>query len=452
MIEKNDNICVTVDGMTAEGNGVAHLDGMAVFIAGTMPGETVNAHVIKVKSTYAIAKRTAILSPSPDRIPVDCPVSEICGGCSYRHMTYQAECRIKYRRVADALARIGGLSLVPDDLVPAVSDREYRNKAQYPVAPGEDGKPVCGFFANHSHRVIACESCALQPTVFSSLVSAVLKWMNDFSVPAYDERCGVGLVRHLYFRRAEATEEIMAVIVINGETLPYADELVTALRGVCPSLVSVQYNINRKITNVIMGDICRVIWGKPAITDEIAGISVQISPLSFYQVNRTMAEMLYRRAADFAEPEGKTVLDLYCGVGTIGLTMASRASRLIGVEIVPEAVEDAGNNAARNHIENAEFLCGDAATAADTLADRGIMPDVVLLDPPRKGCSPELIETVALRFCPERIVYVSCDPATLARDLKLFEERGYHTERAVPYDLFPRTTHVETVVLMSKTD
>ena len=446
-MRKNDEIEIEITDMSAEGSGIGRYDGMAVFVPSTAVGDRVRALVLKVKKTYAFGKLLAVISPSPDRIENDCLSFNRCGGCVYRHISYTSECRIKSGKVYEAVKRIGGVDLKPQEIIGSDTPDRYRNKAQYPVA--QDG--TFGFYAFHSHRIIPCGECALQPEIFGKITAAVTGWIRERGVSVYNEETHRGLLRHIYLRLAEKTGEIMAVAVINGESLPFSDDFVERLLSVCgENLHSVQLNINREKTNVILGNKCKLLYGEEYITDILCGVRVRLSPLSFYQVNRATAEKLYAKAAEYAEPDGKTVLDLYCGAGTIGLSMAHKAKRIIGAEIVPEAIEDAKYNARLNGIENAEFICADAAKAAKLLNDRGLKPDVIILDPPRKGCSPELIDTVAEKFRPERVVYVSCDPATLARDIKLFSEKGYTLKEYTPVDMFPRTAHVECCAMICR--
>lgn len=446
-MQKNDEIIIEITDMTNEGSGVGKHEGMTVFVPLTAVGDTVRVKILKVKKTYAFAKVSQIITPSPDRIQNDCRSFNQCGGCVYRHISYKAECRIKYNKVYQAMKRIGGSNISPCPIIAADSPMRYRNKAQYPVAP--DGS--VGFYAFRSHRIIKCGGCALQPEIFDKITDVCSAWAAENKISVYNEENHTGLLRHIYIRRAEITGEIMVCTVINGGHLPYAEDLISRLLSVCgENLKSVQLNINRDKTNVILGSECRVIYGSEYITDVLCGIKIRLSPLSFYQVNRKSAEKLYKKAAQYALPDGRIILDLYCGAGTIGLSLANRAKKIIGVEIVPEAVKDAQFNAELNKISNAEFICADAAEAADKLSERGICPDTVIVDPPRKGCSQELIKIIAEKFVPERIVYVSCDPATLARDVKLFGQAGYLLTEYTPVDMFPRTCHVETVALLKK--
>lgn len=449
-MKKNDEITLEITGMTAEGNGVGRYEGMAIFVPETVIGEKVTAHVIKVSKNYAIAKLINIENKSENRIDSDCKSSSSCGGCSYRHITYNEECKIKFNKVNDAFKRIAGLEVELDPIISAVSENRYRNKAQYPISKNVKGETVIGFYAGRTHRVIDNECCLLQPVFFDEISKIVKSWIDENGISVYDELTHSGLMRHLYIRHAEVSKEIMVCLVVNGNDIPNKEDLVSKLLAANENIISIQINVNKEKTNVVLGGKNIVLYGKKYITDTICGVNVRISAHSFYQVNRNMAEILYKKAAEFAEPDGKNVIDLYCGVGTIGLSMAKKAKNLVGVEIVPEAIEDAKFNAKANGFDNAEFMVGDAALAAKELVNRNIKADVVILDPPRKGCDCELINTVAKDFAPEKVVYVSCDPATLARDCKLFDEVGYKVISAVPVDLFPRTVHVETVALLSR--
>ncbi|MBE6750709.1 MAG: 23S rRNA (uracil(1939)-C(5))-methyltransferase RlmD [Ruminococcaceae bacterium] len=447
-MKKNDEIILEITDITREGSGVGKYNDMVIFVPLTAIGDIARVKILKVKKSFCYGKAEEILTPSKDRITPDCDVFSKCGGCVYRHMAYSAECALKENQVYEVIKRIGKTDLKPNKIIGAEYTERYRNKAQFPISC--DGK--AGFYAFHSHRIIPCNNCLLQPEIFAAIVAVFEEWISDFGINIYDETAHTGLLRHIYIRLAEKTQEIMVTAVINGNSLPHSDQLVERLKNVCGSaLKSVQLNINKTDTNVILGDKCKVLYGQEYITDILCGVRVRLSPLSFYQVNRTMAERLYEKAAEYAEPTNKTVLDLYCGAGTIGLSMAKRAKKIIGVEIVPEAVEDAKFNARLGSIQNAEFICADAADAAEKLAKSGISADVVIVDPPRKGCSEELIGTIAEKFSPERVVYVSCDPATLARDMEIFSHLGYTLKEYTPVDLFPRTAHVETVALLVQT-
>ena len=450
LVQKNEIVEMKITGMTAQGAGVGHYQGMAVFTPLTAPGDVARVRIVKAAKNYAYGRLEELVSPSPDRMEPDCPCFAQCGGCCYRHITYEAELGIKEARVQDALTRIGGFRSLPVRPILGADSRDgYRNKALLPLGTKKDGSLSMGFYAVNSHRIVDCEDCRLQPEEFNRAMGAFREWAAAYGDPVYDEATHSGRMRRLYLRKGEMTGQILACVVVNGNGLHHESELIEALKQAVPGLASVVVNSNRERTNVALGQKCRTIYGMDTIEDTLCGLRFKLSPLSFYQVNRTQAERLYEVAARYAGLTGQELLlDLYCGAGTIGLSMAGMARRLLGVEIVPQAVENARENARLNGIENAEFFCGDAGEAARMLAERGERLDVIVLDPPRKGCSPDLVRTVA-EFGPKRIVYVSCDPATLARDLKLFAELGYPPVEAMPVDMFPGTAHVETVVLLS---
>lgn len=443
-MNKNDIININIISHSAEGYGIGRYENLAVFVKDTAEGDKITAKILKVKKNLAYAKAEEIVTPSPDRIDPDCPVAVKCGGCVYRHINYKKECEIKEKKVYDSIKRIGGIELAPQPIICADNIYGYRNKAQLPIS--ENRKT--GFFAAHSHRIIETDFCKLTPDIFNEIAVLFEDWLTEYGISVYNEESGKGLIRHLYLRIAKATDEIMVVLVINGDTLPHCEELINRLKALLDqNLKSVQINTNKKDTNVILGDKCITLYGKDFITDILCDLKIRISPLSFYQVNRNMTEKLYKKAAEYLVPDGKNIIDLYCGAGTIGLSMANKAKSVIGVEIIPEAVEDAKVNASLNGIENAEFICGDAAKAAYDLTKRGIKADAIIVDPPRKGCSEELLKTIATDFSPERLVYISCDSATLGRDAKILNSLGYKLTEYTPVDLFPRTAHVETVAL-----
>ena len=452
-MKKNEIYKAEITDYTTEGSGVCRIEGMAVFVPSTAVGDIAEVKILKTAKNYAFGKIENLITPSEHRIKPDCPVFEKCGGCTFRHISYECELQFKQKRVTDALTRIGGIDeYLVCPIVRADEPDGYRNKAQLPVTTDKEGRVCVGFFAPRSHRVIPLSSCRLQAPVFNEAISAFLEWANKYKMSTYDETTHTGILRHLYLRFAEKTGQLMVCIVANTAQLRHEKELVSILTDRLPMLRTVVLNTNTAKTNVITGDTCRTLYGDGTITDRLCELDFRISPLSFYQINRSQAERLYGIASELADlKKGETLMDLYCGTGTIGLSMSSLAGRLIGVEIVPQAIEDARKNAADNGITNAEFICADAASAAVRLSERSIRPDCVIIDPPRKGCAPQLIDTVA-QMSPERIVYVSCDPATLARDLKIFGEKGYSVNKAVPVDMFPRTVHVETVVLMSRVD
>lgn len=447
---KNTEQIVTFTGCTSQGEGVGRLeDGLAVFVRGALAGETARISLMKVTKHCAWGRLLEVLNPSPARIEPDCPYYPRCGGCQLRHMTYQEELRLKTERVNDALRRIGGLELTVSCIHGAARRDGYRNKVQFPVSGGKDGWVRVGFYRQRSHDVIDVERCLLQPELSNQAGRCVRAWMEEYDVPAYDEGTHTGLVRHVFCRTNQAGE-LLLCLVVNGTSLPHAAELLQTLREVFSSLAGVVLNCNTRQTNVILGPEYRVLWGRDYLEGVLCGLTFRLSVPSFFQVNRDQAEVLYGRALEFAGLTGReTVLDLYCGTGTISLVMATRAGRVLGAEIVPQAIEDAKENARRNGLDNTEFFCADAGEAARLLAERGLRPDVVSVDPPRKGLSPQVIDAIC-RMSPRRVVYVSCDPATLARDLKLLEAGGYRVTRAEAVDMFPGTGHVETVCLLSK--
>jgi len=443
--KKNDIVTLTVENYGSEGEGVAHLsDGRVCFVTGALKGEVCKVHLLKVGKTAAWGKAAEILVPSPARQPSDCPSFPKCGGCALRHMSYEEECAFKKQKVQDALQRIGGSDIEVSAIYGAENTLRYRNKVQFPV--GNDG--AIGFFRARSHQVVDCDDCLLQPEVTAPIRQAVKDWMSRFGIPAYNELSHTGLVRHLYLRFSE--QQILVCLIVNGTSVPHGKELVSALRDACPNLAGIVVNHNTKRTNVILGKDSHVLWGEDFLDDTLRGLTFRLSVPSFYQVNHAQTEVLYGLALDFAQLTGsETVLDLYCGIGTITLCLAQKASKVYGAEVVPEAIEDARQNAARNGITNTEFFCGDAADIAAKFAADGIQPQVVCVDPPRKGLAESVVDSVS-QMAPERVVYVSCDPATLARDVKRFADRGYTPAKAVAVDLFPRTPHVESVVLLCK--
>ena len=444
-LKEHTALPMTVQGYAADGAGVARCNGQVVFVKGAVRGETCRVYLDKVGRTAAWGHVVGVEAPSSARTEPDCPYYAHCGGCCFRHMTYAEELEAKRARVQEALERIGGVALPHLEILGAERVLRYRNKAQFPVSDG----PKIGFYQARTHAVTDVEDCLLQSEAAARLRSAARAWMARYRIPAYQERSGKGLVRHVYVRTNRRGESLFCLLV-NGKQVPRESELVEALRAAEPGLTGVLLGVNEKRNNVILGDSYRTLWGKDYLDDLLCGLTFRLSVPSFYQVNPDQTEVLYRKAAEFAGLTGREILlDLYCGIGTIGLTMAARARQVIGAEVVPQAVEDARQNAARNGISNARFLCGDAGEAARRLAAEGLRPDVICVDPPRKGLAPDVVETAAA-MAPSRIVYVSCDPATLARDLARFRPLGYLVQRAVAVDLFPRTSHVETVVLLSK--
>lgn len=444
---KNQSFTITIEGYSSDGDGVARLDGMAVFVKGAIRGETCRVKLLKVGKTAAWGKVEAVLAASTARVIPDCPHYPKCGGCALRHMSYGEELSFKRQRVEDALRRIGGLDLTVDIIHGAGHPDRYRNKAQFPVS-GKGGVSV-GFYRSRSHDVIDVPSCLLQRAEADAAARAVKGWMERFSVSAYDEIAHQGLVRHVYVRINRAGESLVCLLC-NGEALPHEAELVETIRTAVPRAVGVVLGVNTEKTNVILGKRYRTLWGQDFLYDQLCGLTFQLSVPSFFQVNPEQTEVLYQKAAEFAGLTGQeTVADLYCGTGTISLVLAKRAKYVIGAEIIPSAIEDARENARRNRMDNVEFICADAKEAAAELVRRNLRPDVVSVDPPRKGMAEEVIRHI-VSMQPRRVVYVSCDPATLARDCKRFAELGYHTVKAEAVDMFPRTHHVETVCLLSK--
>ena len=449
-MKKNDIISLEITDMTNEGNGVGRHDGMAVFVPATAVGDVIDCRIVKVKNSYCYGRTEGFTKQSEQRIESDCPVSKHCGGCSFRHITYSEECRIKDSFIRSSFERIGKLTPEYLPFVGCENIDGYRNKAQYPVAD-DNGRAVCGFYARRSHRVVEYTGCRLQPVIFSQIVDTIIGYVNERHISAYNEVKLTGLLRHIYLRRGEHSGQIMVCLVVR--TLKKAkvfEGLVSLLTEKFSDIRTVILNENPKNTNVILGDKVMALYGDGRINDIMCGRDISISPLSFYQVNTVQAELLYRRAAVFAQlDENMTLLDLYCGTGTIGLSMADKVKKLIGVEIVQPAIDNAVMNAENNGITNAEFICGDAGSIAKILYDRGERPDVIIADPARKGCDRASLEYMA-RMSPDRIVMISCDHTTAARDCAILNKLGYSCEKVVGYDLFPRTTHVETLILLKK--
>ena len=449
MLRKNQIEQMQITAMSSDGNGIAKFDGMVVFVPYSAVGDELLVRIVKVQKHYSYGIIEQILKPSPDRVQDGCPVYQKCGGCAFRHISYQAELRHKAEFVESNLRRLGGLEPKMLPITPSPLVKGYRNKAQYPIR-NHDGKIEAGFFAKRSHRVISCASCDLQPAFFEEILEYTRSFLQEHQISAYDELSGKGLVRHLYLRYGEVSGEVMVCLVLNGNQLPELPQYLQGLLKVCPQVASVVLNVNREQNNVILGSECKTVYGKDTIQDTLCDVQFELSPLSFYQVNRQAAQQLYRQAAQLAEfQRDELLVDLYCGAGTIGLSMAEHCGRLIGVEIVPEAVESARRNAAAMGVEHAEFFCADAGTAAQKLAADGLLPNIVVLDPPRKGCDEPTLKAV-LAMAPQRIVMVSCNPATAARDLKYLSQHGYAVQAVQPVDMFPRTKHVECAALLCR--
>lgn len=449
-MKKNQIITLEITDITSEGNGVGRAeDGMAVFVPETAVGDIAEIRIVKVLKNYAYGKTERLITPSVYRIASECGYFPKCGGCSLRHISYESELKIKEKTVFDAFTRIGGIDAEFLPILGCDSPDKYRNKAQYPVGI-ENGKPVCGFYAKRSHRIISGSKCRLLPDVFGNIADDIIEYAFENNIKSYDELTGKGLLRHIFIRQGYHTKEIMVCLVVTKKAEPKFTEMCSLLVSKYPDIKSIVMNINPENTNVILGDKTVVLWGKNKIQDVMCGNKINISPESFYQINTCQAERLYAAAEKFAKLQGNEILlDLYCGAGTIGLSMASKVKKLVGVEIVPQAVENAKENAKISGIKNAEFICADAGTAAQMLAGSGLKPDVITLDPPRKGCSNETLDAV-LKMSPDKIVMVSCNPATAARDCAYLCQNCYVTEKIQAVDMFPRTGHVECVVLLTK--
>ena len=447
--KKNASLTLEITGYTAEGMGVARWEGRVVFIPGTILGERWEVQLLKVKTNVAWGRAVRLLVPSPERVELDCPLAGRCGGCQYRHMTYEEELRAKRQRVQDALTRVGGVSLELPQVLGAENPLRYRNKVQFPVAQEKRGLAV-GYYRSRSHDVLDVDDCLLQPEAVTTLRRAFKGWMERYRVPAYDEGTCQGLIRHLYVRTNQAGEALCCV-VSNGNRLPHAPELVQSLRQAAPTLAGLVLNTNTKNTNVILGPNYRTIWGRDFLEERLCGMTFRLSVPSFFQINRAQTERLYTQALEFAGLTGQeTVLDLYCGIGTISLFLAQKAKKVYGVEIVPAAIDDARQNAALNGINNAEFFVGKAEEVLPEQYEKNqVYADVIVVDPPRKGCDAVCLDTI-VKMGPEKVVYVSCDSATLARDVKYLEERGYEATRVRGVDQFGWGVHVETIVLLSK--
>ena len=458
MIQKNKSYEAVIEDLTLEGSGLCRVDGFAVFVPMTAVGDRVRFKAVKVQKNVGYGILEQVITPSPARQPVDCPVFRQCGGCAFRHIRYEEELRLKAERVRqalkgkavqDAFQRLGGFALTPEPIIGCGAQEHYRNKAQYPLGTDKDGRPTAGFYARRSHRLVKADDCLLQDEMFGPVVRTVRGLMERYKVSAYDETTGKGLLRHLFLRKGAKSGELMVCLVSTSRKVPFLEEFVQALTAAFPEIVSVMLNINADKTNVILGKHSILLYGKDGIDDTLLDVQLSIPAAAFYQVNSPQAETLYRLAYEYAGFTGKErLLDLYCGIGSIGLGAYGQVKKLIGVEVVAEAAASAQKNARRNGME-AEFLCADAGEAAKALADRGEMPDVVIIDPPRKGCSTEVLESI-LRMAPKKVVMISCNPATAARDAKMLCEKGYQLERYRGVDLFPRTGHVECAALLTR--
>ena len=452
-LQKNQIITLSIERLSGDGSGVGHWEGETVFVPGTAPGDVIRARIVKDCKRYAFGIVESVETASPDRIPVDCPVAGPCGGCSLRHLNYQAELKAKEASVADAFRRIGGLDVAIQPILPSPEVDRYRNKVQYPVGRDKNGHLCIGFYAGRSHRIVPCTDCKLQPAILNEIGGALCGLLAQYGIEPYNEESGKGLVRHIFLRRGAYSGQIMVCLVCTRSKLPHADEILKQLCSRFDTIATVLINVNREKTNVILGTENHILYGPGFIEDTLCQVPVQLGPLSFYQVNTPGAEQLYTVAASYADPgPDDLLLDLYCGMGTIGLSMANRCRELIGVEIIPEAIESAKANAARMGMDIAaksRFFCADAGAAASRLASEGLAPDIIVVDPPRKGCDQATLSAI-VQMAPRRLVYVSCNPATAARDAAILAKAGYQVEKVQPVDMFPRTGHVEAVIRLSK--
>ena len=447
---KNDIVTLKIEDCGIDGEGIGKADGFTVFVKDAVIGDTVRAKIMKAKKNYGYGRLEEIITPSPDRVEPKCQFARQCGGCQLQALSYEKQLEFKTSKVRGHLERIGGFTDIPMEKILGMDQPfHYRNKAQFPVGKSKDGRIITGFYAGRTHSIIENRDCALGVTQNKEVLDRVIAHMEKFNIQPYDENTGKGLVRHVLIRYGFFTDEMMVCLIINGEKLPGEEALVKSLCQI-PETVSVMVNVNKKRNNVILGEKVRLLWGQPYITDKIGEISYQISPLSFFQVNPYQTGRLYGKALEYAQLSGnETVWDLYCGIGTISLFLAQKAKMVRGVEIIPAAIENAKENARLNGFDNTEFFVGKAEEVLpEQFARTGERADVIVVDPPRKGCDETLLSTI-IEMQPDRVVYVSCDSATLARDLKYLCERGYELKKVCPVDMFPNTVSVETVVLLS---
>ena len=455
MIKKNEEYIITIEDMGSEGEGIGKIDGFTLFVKDALPLDVAKVKVIKEGKTYGYGRLMEVVTPSPDRVLAKCPVAKQCGGCQIQELSYKAQLAFKQNKVKNNLERIGKIEPSSYEMCSIIGMDEpynYRNKAQFPVGLDKEGNIVTGFYAGRTHSIIPCDDCAIGDDINSSILQIIKSHLKQYNIKPYNEEKHIGVVRHILIRKGFTTGEIMVCIIINGTELKASDKLVDKLKEI-EGMKSISINVNKEKTNVIMGKKVIDLYGEGYITDYIGDVKFRISPLSFFQVNPVQTKQLYGKALEFAGLTGnETVWDLYCGVGTISLFLAKSAHKVYGVEIVPEAIEDAKKNASLNNIENAEFFVGKAEEVVPRMyKEHGITADVVVVDPPRKGCDEKLLATM-IEMNPERIVYVSCDSATLARDLKYLRENGYEVKKVQAVDMFPHTAHVETVVGLHRKD
>ncbi len=448
MLNKNDIIDLEITGITNEACGIGKYDGIVVFVPFSAVGDKLKVRIVKANKSHCYGKIESISVPSPDRIIPDCEAFGKCGGCDFRHISYEAELKAKEQFIRDAFTRIGGLTPEFLPIIGNIQQNGYRNKAQYPVGKNDKGETVCGFFAGRSHRIIPCEKCQLEPSIFGEIKRFILETAKEYKIAAYNESEHTGVLRHICIRKGHYSGEICVTIVVR-RNVPQLKALAFELRKKFPEIASITVNINRNKTNVIYGREEKLLFGNDTITDSMCGKTFSVSPLSFYQVNTPMAEVLYNKAAELAQPDGKTIIDLYCGAGTIGLTMADKAKSVIGVEIIESSIANAKENAKLNNTDNVRFICGDAGQATDILVNEGVKADVVIVDPARKGCDERTLSNI-IEFSPEKIVMVSCNAVTAARDCSYLEKHGYKCLSVQGVDLFSRTRHVESVVCLSR--
>ena len=449
--KKNDMVTLEITDLGSSGEGIGKVDGFTLFVKDALIGDVIQAKIIKLKKNYGYGRLMEILTPSPSRVEARCPQARACGGCQIQPLAYEKQLEYKENKVKELLERVGKVQdYVMEPIIGMEEPWYYRNKAQFPVGKTKEGEIVTGFYAGRTHSIIPVEECFIQHSLNQELMAIVRQWMQAYDVQPYNEASHTGLVRHIFTRIGKYTGEVMVCLVINGKKIPKEAELVECLKKV-PGMTSICLNINREKTNVILGSTVKCLWGQPYITDKIGDIAYRISPLSFFQVNPIQTQKLYSTALEYAGLTGnETVWDLYCGIGTISLFLAKSAKKVYGVEIVPEAIDDAKENAQRNGIENAEFFVGKAEEVLPEQYEKnGVYADVIVVDPPRKGCDEKLLQCM-VQMAPKRIVYVSCDPATLARDLGFLEANGYKVEKVRCTDMFPHSTHVETVCLLSR--
>ena len=448
-VTKNKEYEFTIESVTSEGMGVSHIDGFCVFIPNTVDGDVVLAKILKVKTGYAYARLSKIITPSEYRVKAPCPASSKCGGCQLMHIDYKKQLEVKKDIIENALKRIGKIDVGVSEMIGADKPYRYRNKMIFPIGIDKNGKKICGFYRERSHDIIPLDDCLLGDEIISKIIKAVMSFIEKYKITVYNEEQHKGIVRRLFIRYGFNTDEMMVVLSINAKTLPHFDEFAKNISSVSPKIKSVILNFNTKKTNAVLGDTNAVIFGSKTISDTLCGMKYEISPHSFFQINPYQTEKLYNKALELAEiSENDKVMDLYCGIGTISLCAAKKAKSVIGVEIVEQAILDARKNAEQNGIKNATFYAEDASVLVPKLIEDGEKPDIVILDPPRKGSDEKTLLAIVTAK-PEKIVYISCNPATLARDLRFLEDNGYKTKYVCGVDMFSQTTHIESIAKLT---